>query len=667
MICYRLWSILFISLSSVLSHNLCTGFLPCNPQFLPEPIISHRHQDIIRHRRRLFQTTSVHVSDQPTVAVLGGDLAGIAAALSITQEKQDCSVCLFTGHSHILKGIFNTETTPILPDVTLENREIIERYGNGGRELAGILAKECSPLQAKEWLEDQGIILQEEGSTDDISILLQEKPLFVSPKCNLIEVFERNLVQANVCIKTNVFVKDIKPQEGGGFRIDLGKNTIVNVDVLIIANDYSDRIQDPILVLSKNDEIRKPAKNGFACFDFDDDNGPLSLKEQMALKTQQQKYAKKQRIDELVKVNDVNLFALSKQDQRTLAKKRKRETKRQKEQLKQTKKGTSGGLLDEMPLSASINESMEEPIAGETTNSENDNDNDEATTIPTESQSRALNTIELAATLGHTIINASPGMFDFLVPTKGILEGCSKAIVPKARLRCKVDLPQDKKYPKATRLPKMEGPLLMAQGEVSGSGALRLSTRIAHAMAKSKHRGTLQIHFAPDIGGVEDIVEMISETADPNESVLKSPCPLVHREIDYNDYDFESGDFKSVVFPLVSDRLWHNLCQQAGITVAKLKWKDLPPNKLKSLARVFVDCSIQITGIRPNDNIMAGGVSLKELDFSEGCKSRIQEELFVCGSAIDVHGFDRGFNPLASLATGRVAGLNAIHCLSNIR
>ena len=590
------------------------------------------------------------------MAVVGGDLAGVTAALTIA-EQQNCHVWLLTSHPHILKGIFNTDATPILPDLALENRELIDRYGSGGRELAGLLAKQCSPLQAKEWLEEQGVILQEEGSTDDMSTLLHEKPFFVSPKCNLREVLQRNLDQANIHIEANTFIKNVsfKKKE---FHIEMVGRDILRADVLILADDYPDGIQAPILVAKEDDNQRKSKKDQFLSFDFDDE-APLSLKDQMLLEKKEQKYAKKQKMNDMVNDNDVNFKELSKQDQRVLAKKRKKETKKEKEQLKQKKKGTTGRTTSSESISDSVTTDAEQ----QETEDDSSDTEDVATAAPS-LPSTTLDSLGIASKLGHTIVDTSPGMFDFLVPTSGILEGCSKAVVPKARLRCKVETPPAarKKNEKASRLPKLEGPLFMAQGEVSGPGALRLSTLIAHEMADSGHRGTLQLHFAPDIGGVEDLTKILLDTVDPNESVIKSLCPLVHREIDYDDYDVETGDFKSVEFPLVPGGLWANLCQLAGITVSKLKWKDLPPNSVQNLARLLADCPLAITGVRPNDNIMAGGVSLKELDMAD-CKSRMIGGLFFCGSVIDVHGFDRGFNPLVSLATGRVAGISAVKCL----
>lgn len=530
--------------------------------------------------------------------------------------------------------------------------------------MAGILAKHCSPLQAKEWLEEQRIVLQEESSSDDIiSTLLKEKPLFVSPECNLRDVLQENLERANVNVLCNAAIQDIS-SNNNLFAIEVVGSDNLQADILILADDYRDGNQEPILAAAANDnDGRKQGKGQSLSFDFDDDEEPMSLKDQMLLKKKQRRQDKKQTMEDMVNDDDVNFKALSKQDQQILANKRKKEVKQQKKQLK---KRTSLSIYYDDDDDSSDSARTDTDAVAQT---KVDMSNSDA--VPAAAPSTTtLNSLMLAKKLGHTIVDESPGMFDFLVPTQGVLEGCVKAvIVPKARLRCKVETPpakrkkKDGKASNNSRLPKVEGPLVISQGKVSGPGALRLSTLIAHEMVESGHRGTLQIHFAPDIGGVEDLTQVLMETVDPSASVLDSPCPLAHREIDYDDYDYETGNFMTVELPLVPNELWSNLCQQAGIKLSSLKWKDVPRNSVQSLARLLVDCPLTITGIRPKDNILAGGVSLREVDMA-GCESRKVDGLFLCGSSLDLHGFDGGFNPLLSIATGRVAGSCAGKCLN---
>jgi predicted flavoprotein YhiN len=67
-------------------------------------------------------------------------------------------------------------------------------------------------------------------------------------------------------------------------------------------------------------------------------------------------------------------------------------------------------------------------------------------------------------------------------------------------------------------------------------------------------------------------------------------------------------------------------------------------------------------GIRPQESLLAGGVILKEVNMGD-CRSEIDDHLLLCGSTIDVHGFDGGFNPLADFATGYVAAQTAIEVI----
>jgi predicted flavoprotein YhiN len=627
----------------------------------PFLIVSNTHSSIRRHPWSLYAEKK-----PPVVAVVGGDLGGVVAACTLAQQQQSAKeVWLLTGHANILHG-FTTATTPILPDVLTfqeNNRQLIfERYGSGGRELAGILAKQCTPLRAKQWLEEQGVILQQgdPGSSSSImATLVGETSLFVHPKCDLQQILLKSLETCQVKIKTNVKMDSISCNKPG-FTIrhqNNGTNRL-DVDILILAGDGNDIPKAPLLSATKAAnssptaaKAKKPIALESSMLEMADE--PMSLKDQLKLEKQRQGDAKRIKMDLMVQA-DLHadfLEDLSKQEQRTLAKKRKKEAKKQKEQQKQTKKGTVDAVNSDNDLV--------EDLTTDKNVEEDANDEDEGPTAANSAittSSAAINTLALATELGHNVTKEAIGMFSFMVNTRGILEGCAKSVVPKARVRCKVDTPS------RGRLPKWDGPLLVSQGEVSGPAALRLSTLIAHEIAAAGNQGTLQIHFAPDVGGVEEVEAALLEAADPVSSVLKSACPLIHREVDYDDYDVETGDFRSVEFPLVPKRLWGNLCRQAGITASKLKWKDLPPATVQALARLLVDSPLAITGIRPCENVMAGGVSLKEVNMAE-CQSQKVKGLFLCGSVIDVHGFDGGFNPLASLASGYVVGSHALYSM----
>lgn len=597
---------------------------------------------------------SLSAEKRPVVAVVGGDLGGVVAACTLAQQQSAAQVWLFTGHDEILHGFL--PTTPLLPDVTMDNRQLIDRYGNGGRELAGILAKQCTPLRAKQWLEEQGILLQQQGDPGSVmATLLGETPLFVHPQGNVPQILRNSLETCHVKIETNVKIDSISSNRAGFTILRQGTNRL-DVDILVLAGDGHDipntlclsatKATSPIAAAAKAKKVK--ALELLSLLEMADE--PMSLKDQLKLEKQRQGDAKRVKMDGMVQADiHVAMEDLSKQQQRTLAKKRKKEVKKQKEEQKQTKKGTvavvnSEDLVEE--LTTNNVQVVEDPSAEE-------EDSTATNAAAMTDSSAAINTLALATELGHTVTKEAIGMFSFMVPTRGLLEGCAKSIVPKARVRCKVETPS------RGRLPKWDGPLLMSQGEVSGPAALRLSTIIAHEIAVAQNQGTLQIHFAPDVGGVEEVEAALLEAANPVSSVLKTQCPLIHREVDYDDYDVEMGEFRSVEFPLVPKRLWGNLCRQAGITASKMKWKDLSPGTVQALARLLVDSPLAITGIRPCENVMAGGVSLKEINMAE-CQSQKVKGLFLCGSVIDVHGFDGGFNPLASLASGYVVGSHAL-------
>jgi predicted flavoprotein YhiN len=271
---------------------------------------------------------------------------------------------------------------------------------------------------------------------------------------------------------------------------------------------------------------------------------------------------------------------------------------------------------------------------------------------------------DLARCLKHTVIDPAPGLFIFSVDgTDALMQECANIhqLIPKSRLRCRLQAPPRRKTSSGA-LPnnKFEGSFLIANGnELTGSAAWRLSALAARDLYEGDYKGAIHIHFAPDIGGVDEIENLLCEMTESDPArIVASSCPLFHREIDYDDYDFESGDFRQVVLPLVPDTLWANLCGMASIS-SSLSWSEVSKKALNRLSHLLVDSSLAITGVRPLECVTAGGVELHEIDMTT-CQSRLVPGLFLCGTTMNAHGFDGGFNPLACMATGYVAGTNAV-------
>jgi predicted flavoprotein YhiN len=542
------------------------------------------------------QRTGVRLQAAPNqpqhVAVLGGGLAGIVAATTAA-EKSDTKVTLLTSGSSVLEQFCSSDDhtkKPILPDLTLDNRHLMEGFASGGRELAGILHR-FSPLVAQEWLETQGLTLQETGVIE--GVISKDKPLILSKlsSADMVQRLEEIIRTAGVDLITNARVVNVT-NCSDGFSLVMEDRSSFKVDCLVLAGE--DAPWDEIKI---EKESPKDAKEKLSAdLSLLDADEPLSKKEQMALEKKLQKAKKKH-------------------DKSSPAKK----------------------IWESKP--AEVRE-------------------------PKPATPRVPTCHDLAQSLKHTIIDPAPGLFTFYVDGSNVLvQECTNShqLIPKSRLRCKLQAPPRRKTTSGA-LPnnKVEGSFLIANGnELTGSAAWRLSALAARDLYEGDYRGTIHIHFAPDIGGVDEIENLLWEMTVSNPArTVASSCPLFHREIDYDDYDFETGDFRQVVLPLVPATLWANLCGMAGIST-NLSWSEVSKKALNRLSHLLVDSPLPITGVRPIECVTAGGVELQEIDMTT-CQSRLVPGLFLCGTTMNAHGFDGGFNPLACMATGYAAGSNAM-------
>lgn len=552
--------------------------------------------------RLLLQAAAPNNQPQQHVVVLGGGLAAIVAATTAAEKTPDIKVTLLTSGSSLLEKYCcsmsedHTNKPPILvPDLTLDNRQLMERYASGGRELAGILHR-FSPLMAQEWLETRGITLQEVGVME--GVVGKEKPLVLSnhqSPADMVQRLEETVRTAGVELITNAHVVNVTADSDGLFSLAMEDGSSFKVACLVLAGE--DVPWDEIKI---EKESPKDAKEKlFADLSLLDADEPLSKKEQMALEKKRQKKEKKI----------------------------KKSSPTEEELLSKSKPAEVGEPMPATPR------------------------------LPT--------CHDLARNLKHTVIDPAPGLFIFSVDgANTLIQGCANGhqLIPKSRLRCKLQAPPRRKT--AGGAPpnnKFEGSFLIANGnELTGSAAWRLSALAARDLYEGDYKGTIHIHFAPDIGGVDEIENLLwemTESSDPAR-IVASSCPLFHREIDYDDYDFETGDFRQVVLPLVPDMLWSNLCRMACIS-SSLSWSEVSKKALNRLSHLLVDSSLPITGVRPLESVTAGGVELQEIDMTT-CQSRLVPGLFLCGTTMNAHGFDGGFNPLACMATGCVAGANAV-------
>lgn len=245
---------------------------------------------------------------------------------------------------------------------------------------------------------------------------------------------------------------------------------------------------------------------------------------------------------------------------------------------------------------------------------------------------------QIAQNLGHTIVPPVPSLFTLSakqdVATDGLLHELAGVSVPNARVSFRI--------PGQKKPLQQEGPLLITHHGLSGPAALRLSAFGARAFCDSQYRGDIVVHWACDLGTVDDVAEQIWQATylHPKRKV-STICPIV-----------EEG---STVLP---KRLWAKLVQSVGLE--DRVWAETSKKLVRQLAQQICECSLTLTGkgTFKEEFVTAGGVSLKEIDMKT-MQSKLCDGLYFCGELIDVDGVTGGYNFMNCWGTGYLAGMNA--------
>ena len=194
---------------------------------------------------------------------------------------------------------------------------------------------------------------------------------------------------------------------------------------------------------------------------------------------------------------------------------------------------------------------------------------------------------------------------------------------------------------KKKKMLQQDGPLLITHHGLSGPAALRLSAFAAREFHDANYQQSINIHWAPDFGSVEEIENILwaFKSSAPKRAVSSS-CPL-------------SREDKSSAIPR---RLWSALVIRSGFDKTTT-WNDAPKKKVRKLAGFVGEFSTNVTGkgIFKEEFVIAGGVSLKEIDL-RNMESKKCPGLFFCGEIIDVDGVTGGYNFMNCWSTGFVAG-----------
>jgi predicted flavoprotein YhiN len=293
---------------------------------------------------------------------------------------------------------------------------------------------------------------------------------------------------------------------------------------------------------------------------------------------------------------------------------------------------------------------------------------------------------QLAKSLGHSIVSPIRSMFGFPSSSQNkhqLLEGLtpgSHVTAPFCRVSFKTKVPGQKR----PRVFKEEGPVDFgvteknSKGFVAGKAPLKLSSFAANELKNANYKGSIYIHFCPEIGlgQVEEIYTLLWKyRQDHPKELLTQKCPLEYREVDYDNYDFETDFFAVSVTECVPPEVWNNLCQMAcgGVAItSNTKWGNLSPKKVRALADYIVGCPFEFQGRHDSSSsasaafVNAGGVRLGELDMTK-LSSKVCDGLFCCGQVLDTDGSSIGYNRMADWVTGYTAGVSAANYVMSSR
>jgi predicted Rossmann fold flavoprotein len=248
----------------------------------------------------------------------------------------------------------------------------------------------------------------------------------------------------------------------------------------------------------------------------------------------------------------------------------------------------------------------------------------------------------IASQLGHEIVKTVPSLFTLstkqAVSESGMLHGLSGLSVSKARISFKS---LDSKSKKSTLV--QEGPLLITHHGFSGPAALRLSAFGARGIAEASYKGTLSVHWAPELGNIEDVNAALWQctTLSPRKTI-STVCPLILKD-------------GTTAIP---KRLWAAMVDTAGLS--DKTWSEAPKKLVRQLADLVCNYQVELTGkgTFKEEFVTAGGVNLKEIDMKT-MESKKCPGLYFCGEVINVDGVTGGFNFMNCWSTGYVAGKNA--------
>lgn len=227
---------------------------------------------------------------------------------------------------------------------------------------------------------------------------------------------------------------------------------------------------------------------------------------------------------------------------------------------------------------------------------------------------------EIAASLGHTIIDPVPSLFTFNVEDSRIneLQG--------------VSFPEVEITVPSTPL-KSRGPLLITHWGLSGPAILRLSAWGARVLFEKDYNFDLKINFLPQFT-YEPLVSELKR--------IKTHCK-------------QKQVAKNPLFDLPK-RFREKIVVAAGLTENQA-WGQVSEVLLHNLAKELTGGIYQVHGKSTNKEefVTCGGVVLKEVNFKT-MESKLCPGLYFAGEVLDIDGITGGFNFQAAWTESWIAG-----------
>ena len=226
---------------------------------------------------------------------------------------------------------------------------------------------------------------------------------------------------------------------------------------------------------------------------------------------------------------------------------------------------------------------------------------------------------EILQNLGHSVVTPVPSLFTFNTPLSifNELSGVSCSDV-------EISIPEIKM--------KQRGPMLFTHWGISGPAALKLSAWAARKLADLAYKHLLQINFAPDNSAAE-----------------------VSALVDHSQQQFGNKQVGSEPLFNLPKQLFKSILLASQIA-DDIKWCHISKAQKQRLSQNIHALQLQVDGktTYKQEFVTSGGVELKEVNFKT-LESKLHQNLFFAGEALNIDGVTGGFNFQNCWTTGYIA------------